>query len=101
MPIANRIAVREIKTIPPTTIDLLLAVFTVNKSAKRYRNRARSNFSKGQHGFAGHARTTKEHLYALKDKGIAEPIGKAVFPLFGFMERWGCIEAKATAFTRP
>jgi len=69
--ISDCVPMRAVKEVPPVEIDLLQAVFTANKAAKRYRDSAQSNYRHGQHGFAGHAKETKETLYALKDKGIA------------------------------
>lgn len=57
---------------PPATIDLLAAVFGVNRSAKRYRNAASGCYSSGTHGLAKAAKLRKESLYDLKDRGIAE-----------------------------
>jgi len=55
---------------PARTVDLLEAVFAVNRAAKRYRDAARKHYYGRRHGFAGHARLRKESLYHLKDRGI-------------------------------
>tara|TARA_R110002096_G_scaffold368087_1_gene561362 strand:+ start:1286 stop:2023 length:738 start_codon:yes stop_codon:yes gene_type:complete len=60
--------------IPPRLIDLLQAVFTVNKSTKRYRQTAQLHYRGRRYGLAQHARRTKIELYDLKDKGIAAAI---------------------------
>ncbi|MGD0517317.1 MAG: hypothetical protein ABSA26_07250 [Thermoguttaceae bacterium] len=70
--VSDCVPMRAFKDIPATEIDLLLATFTVNKAAKRYRDSAQSNYYYGQHGFARYAKHTKENLYMLKNKGIAE-----------------------------
>lgn len=57
---------------PPCKVDLLLAIFTINKSAKRFRDAASKHYDCSQHGFAGHARQQKRKLYALKEVGIAK-----------------------------
>lgn len=57
---------------PPVVIDLLAAVFAVNRSAKRYRDAASSCYSSRSHGLAKAAKQQKERLYQLKDCGIAE-----------------------------
>ena len=59
------------KEIPPKEIDLLPAIFTVNKAAKRFRDQAESYYKKEQHGFAGDRKSKKSKLYHLKDRGIA------------------------------
>lgn len=69
------------KEIPAQQIDLLLAIFTVNKSAKRYRDSAQSQYQHGNHGFAGHSRSTKEWLYDLKDAGIAQAFAEGLLQL--------------------
>ena len=53
------------------TVDLLAAIYAVNRSAKRYREQARTCYSKRKHGFASQAKEQKELLYRLKDNGIA------------------------------
>lgn len=56
---------------PPQEVDLLAAIFSVTRSAKRYRDAAQTCYRAGKHGFAGQARRQKVSLYALKDRGIA------------------------------
>ena len=55
---------------PPKEIDLLVACWTVSRSAKRYRDMAQTCYRRRKHGFAGEARRQKDHLYTLKDRGI-------------------------------
>ena len=67
---------------PPEVIDLLAAVFVVNRSAKRYRNAASSCYEQAVyfsgrdkskfHGLSRAAKQKKTRLYGLKDRGIAE-----------------------------
>ena len=59
------------ETAPPKSIDLLLAIFAVNRSAKRHRDSAQTYYQKRKHGFAKKERMIKTELYALKDRGIA------------------------------
>jgi hypothetical protein len=68
VPVAKRVTKR------PVAIDLLAAVFSVNRSAKRYRNAASCCYASRTHGLAKAARIRKELLYRLKDQGIAEAI---------------------------
>jgi hypothetical protein len=60
------------KDYPPVQIDLFLAVFTANKSAKRHRDNAQRHYRGRRHGFAGHAKDVKNYLYELKDSGILD-----------------------------
>jgi len=53
------------------TIDVLSAIFAVNRSAKRYRDAAQTYYLKRMHGLAGDAKKKKINLYNLKDIGIA------------------------------
>lgn len=56
------------------SVDLLLATFTVNRTAKRYRDKAQTHYQSRQHGFAGDSRKRKEALYKLKDRGIVAAV---------------------------
>jgi hypothetical protein len=51
-------------------VDLLVAIFTVNRAAKRQRDLAQKHYRNGMHGFAGSSRKRKEEYYDLKDRGI-------------------------------
>jgi hypothetical protein len=55
---------------PAQGVDLLQAVFAVNRSAKRYRDAATKHYSRRPHGFAQHCKQVKLDLYELKDHGI-------------------------------
>jgi len=63
---------RAERKLEPVAVDLLAAMFSVNRSAKRYRDAAQKCYALKKHGFARQGRVTKEELYALKDRGIAE-----------------------------
>ncbi len=58
----------------PVRVDLLAAIFAVNRAAKRQRDAASKQYSHRQHGFARTASETKRHLYVLKDVGIAAAV---------------------------
>ena len=58
------------REIPAREVDLLAALFAVNKSAKRYRDAAQKLYQCDSHTWAGDAREKKEELYDLKDRGI-------------------------------
>jgi len=66
---------------PAQTIDVLLAVFTVNKAAKRYRDNAQGHYLGRRHALARSASSRKRGLYALKEKGIiaACAVGRLTF----------------------
>ena len=66
--------VRKCTERPPNSIDLLAAIFAVNKSAKRYRDAASKCYGAGSHAFARAASRRKQELYDLKDRGIAEAL---------------------------
>lgn len=55
----------------PANVDLLAAIFAVNRAAKRHRDAAQSHYRGRRHGLSGSARQRKEYLYSLKDLGIA------------------------------
>jgi hypothetical protein len=55
---------------PVVQTDILLAVFTVNRSAKRYRDAASTCYNAGVFDFAGVNSVNKNMLYRLKDRGI-------------------------------
>lgn len=56
----------------PAAIDLLLAVFTVNRTAKRYRDKATEHFGQGECAFARDAGIMRHRMFELKDRGIME-----------------------------
>jgi hypothetical protein len=56
---------------PPQAVDLLAAIFAVNRSAKRFRDAAQRCYVRFAHNCARIARNKKEKLYSLKDRGIA------------------------------
>lgn len=51
--------------------DILRALWTVNRYAKRCRDAASAHYSHGNHGFAGHARQKKEDAYRRKSLVLA------------------------------
>jgi hypothetical protein len=57
--------------IEPTAENVLRAVWSVNRAAKRRRDAAQSSYQQAMHGFAGRHREQKEEYYRLKDRGIA------------------------------
>ena len=69
---SNFLPVKRKKMRPPTSIDLLWAIFTVNRSAKRYRDAAKRLYNLDRHSLSRIARNKKKRLYVLKDAGIRE-----------------------------
>ena len=57
---------------PPALVDLLCAIFTVNRSAKRYRDAASTQYGNAFHSLSRAASNKKKWLYFLKDAGIRE-----------------------------
>lgn len=70
---AEPIKRREIAAaaLPVTPENVLVAVWSVNRAAKRRRDAASACYSADAHGFAGHHRERKERYYLLKDRGVA------------------------------
>ena len=63
---------RAAKAKSPTskTVDILAALWAINRHAKRCKNAARAHYRHGLHGFAGYIRDTKEKLYSLKGQAL-------------------------------
>lgn len=57
-------------TIEITPENVLRAVWSVNRAAKRRRDAASASYENAMHGFAGHHRREKEGYYRQKDTGI-------------------------------
>jgi len=69
--------VREKQTrieIPAVEIDLLSAIFTATRAAKRYRDAAQRCYQNDAHSFAKRNREQKERCYSLKDRGIVAAV---------------------------
>jgi hypothetical protein len=62
---------RDAKKAAHRDVDLLAAIFTVNRAAKRQRDAAQAYYQNRMHGFAGASKRRKIQFYALKDRGIA------------------------------
>ena len=54
-----------------TPENILLAIWSVNRAAKRRLDAAEASYSGGLHGFAGHHKSEKDQYYRLKDRGTA------------------------------
>lgn len=66
------------KGLPITVENILKATWTVNRTAKRYRDAAASCYGGGYFGFAASHRERKEAMYRLKDRGIAWLVSKKI-----------------------
>lgn len=83
---------------PPAKIDLLLAIYTVNKAAKRRRDAAEHHYRRSRHGLAGLARRTKEELYALKDLGIVAAVQCGRINFVKFHGDWAYYQGEGYSF---
>jgi hypothetical protein len=63
--------VLEPVTLEQTPANILRAVWTVNRAAKRRRDAAETAYGSRLHGFAGSHKRAKDQYYTLKDRGIA------------------------------
>ena len=61
---------KRMNKIPPKEIDLLAAIFTVTRAAKRYRDAASASYQSRTYAFATAHKERKEECYRLKDRGI-------------------------------
>jgi len=61
---------RKITLKPPEQIDVLAAVWAVNRAAKRCRDAAQSCYQAGAHAFAGSNKDKKEKYYDLKSQAL-------------------------------
>jgi hypothetical protein len=61
---------RVIRRLEPKRVPLLAAVWTINRTAKRFRDAATRHYHGGRHGFAGDASQRKEMLYARKGQAL-------------------------------
>ncbi|GEM_PF-4013732 len=75
---------------PPKRLDdVLLSIFTMNRSAKRWRDAARTYYEAGMHGFAQSSRWKKEEAYRLKDRGILYAIAHELLRFEGMHGGFG------------
>lgn len=83
---------------PAVEIDLLLAIWTVNRATKRYRDSATSYYHQNIHGFAGHAKQTKLNLYQLKEVGIRRAYDLGRITCVGIRNDLGCFAGEGYFF---
>jgi len=75
---------RQVQQKPPQKVDILAAVWTVNRYAKRMRDKAAGCYSKRAHSFASDARCRKEEAYALKNQVLAHLLNDRVLQVQGY-----------------
>jgi hypothetical protein len=64
------IPVQKRQKIEPQEIDILAAIFTVNRASKRYRDVALNHYNNNRHGLSKYSSSVKKQLYDLKDRGL-------------------------------
>lgn len=77
------VPVRQYNKVEPQLIDLLAAIFTVNRAAKRYRDAAISCYECDEYSLARANKRRKEYLYELKDRGIYQAYADKLVSLVG------------------
>jgi hypothetical protein len=61
---------RQVSPTPPVQIDVLAAVWVINRRAKRCRDLAQAYYRRRAHGFAGAAKDEKLQLYRLQGQAL-------------------------------
>ena len=61
---------RRTQDTEPILVDELAALFTLNRSAKRWRNTAKKQYESESHGLAGNAKRQKVRRYDLKGQAL-------------------------------
>jgi len=82
--------VSELKPLRPKPaakeIDLLLAIWTINRAAKRMRDLAKNYYLKGVYGLATKRKEQKDHFYDLKDRGIVAAYRQGIIQFVEIVE---------------
>ena len=89
------------RLIPPREIELLRAIRTVNRSAKRYRDAAQKHYQLGMHGFSQNSKRKKDQLYKLKDKGIRIALAEGLIHCVGIHDGLACYSGGGYVFHSP
>jgi hypothetical protein len=74
---------RTVYVPPPMEIDLLAAIWVVNRQAKRCRDRASKFYAASRHALATRNRVLKEDLYSLKDAGLQQAMSDGLISCKG------------------
>lgn len=75
---------RQVKQKPPQKVDVLAAVWTVNRYAKRMRDKAARCYSTRTYSFASDAKCRKEEAYKLKNQVLAHLLNDGVVQVQGY-----------------
>lgn len=86
------------KELPPAEIDILLAIFTVNRATKRLRDAGQSLYLNKMHGLACSCKNKKTTLYDLKDKGICFALSKDMLEYAGMHGRYSLFTGAGYSF---
>lgn len=68
----------------PSQVEVLRAVWTLTRHAKRYRDKAQDHYQNGNHKYAGWNRIEKEKAYQLKGQAIAHLIKEGELQVSGY-----------------
>jgi hypothetical protein len=80
--------------LPLNDKNIALALYTINKAAKRRRDGSVSSYESGAYGLAQLHKSEKEHLYALKDKVIKKAIADGTAKFDGIHQQTRIINEK-------
>jgi hypothetical protein len=69
---------------PPQLVDVLAAVWTVNRAAKRRRDAAQACYQGRAHGFANSHKETKEQYYRLKSQALHYLLAEGKLQVVGY-----------------
>ena len=75
---------RTLTTRPPQAIDVLAAVWVVNRAAKRYRDAAQACYQGRAHGFASVNKQKKEDYYRLKSQALHHLVASGRLQVVGY-----------------
>lgn len=68
--ICDCVPLRKVEPIEAKPVDVLLAIWTVSRTAKRYRDQKNRSYALGHHGRCAMSKEEEQHLYDLKENGI-------------------------------
>ena len=75
---------RRYWNVPLKEVPILLAVWAINRSAKRYRDFSSKQYSRHNHNFARFGSQTKKKLYHLKDQTLHYLVEEGVLQVKGY-----------------
>jgi len=94
------------RIVEPILVDVLAALFTLNRKAKRLRDNAAAYYNSESHGLAGHAKNEKTRIYGLKSQALQYLIAEGRLVLVGYHRVAGgncaeILEGEGYCFHRP